>query len=85
MNPFNFRIRADEKEKLRRRILYSCTAVLLTAAFTIGFLIVYVNSYNMISPEPMEIFGSYRTDDSVGFVLFGHYFSILTDSVIFPL
>ena len=55
---------------------YGITAVLLMAAFTAGFIIVYVNSYNIISAEPMEVFGFYNTDDVTGFVLFDHFFRI---------
>ena len=76
MNPLNFRIQADERERSRRLVLYSCTAVILMAAFTAGFIIVYVNSYNIISAEPMEVFGIYQSDDVNGFILFDHFFRI---------
>ena len=76
MNPFNFRIQGDKNEHFRRLVLYSCTAVILTAAFTVGFIIVYVNSYNIISAEPMEIFGFYQNDDVRGIILFDHFFRI---------
>ncbi len=76
MNPFNFHIVSTRKEKDRRIILYSITAVLLTAVFTAGFMVAYVNSYNIISPEPMEIFGFYRGADGIGFVFFGQFFRI---------
>lgn len=76
MNPFNFKIRADEKERFRRLVIYSCTAVILMTVFTAGFITVYVNSYNIISAEPMEVFGFYKTDEITGFVLFNHFFRI---------
>lgn len=76
MSPFNFKIQADEKERFRRLVMYSCTAVILMAVFTAGFIIVYVNSYNIISAEPMEVFGFYNTDGMTGFVLFDHFFRI---------
>ena len=75
MNPFNFRIQEDKKEHFRRLVLYFCTAVILMAAFTVGFIIVYVNSYNIISAEPMEVFRIYQGGDVNGFILFGHFFS----------
>lgn len=77
MYPFNFNIVSGKKERDRRIMLYSLTAVLLTAAFAAGFIIVYVNSYNMISPEPMEIFSFYRGDGGMGFIFFGHFFRIM--------
>ncbi len=76
--PFNFNILADKEEKARLRVLYSCTAVLLMAAFTVGFMTVYVNSYNMISSVPMEVFSFYKSDDSIGFIFFDHFFGIWT-------
>ena len=76
MNPFNFKIQGDEKKLDRRLILYSCTAVALMAAFTAGFITVYVNTYNIISSEPMEVFGYYQSDDMTGVVLFDHFFRI---------
>lgn len=76
MNPFNFRIRSTKKERFRRILLYSVTAVVLTAVFIAGFITVYVNSYNIISAEPMEVFGFYRNDDVRGIVLFDHFFKI---------
>ena len=76
MNPFNFKIKADEGERFRRLVMYSVTTVILTIAFTVGFIIVYVNSYNIISAEPMEIFGFYRNDDVRGIILFDHFFQI---------
>ena len=76
MNPFNFRIQANKREHLRRLVMYSVTAVILTAAFAVGFIIVYVNSYNIISAEPMEVFGFYQNDDVRGIILFDHFFQI---------
>ncbi len=70
------KINIDDKERFRRRVLYSCTAVLLMAAFTAGFIIVYVNSYNIISAEPMDVFSFYRSDDVTGFVLFNRFYRI---------
>lgn len=46
------------------------------AAFTAGFIIVYVNSYNIVSSEHMEVFSFYRGDDVTGFVLFNHFYRI---------
>lgn len=74
--PFNFKILADEEKRARLRVLYSCTAVLLMAAFTVGFMVVYVNSHNMISAEPMEVFSFYRDNSRIGFIFFDHFFKI---------
>lgn len=54
--------------------MYSVTAVVLAAAFTAGFITVYVNSYNIISAEPMEVFRIYQSDDVTGVVLLDHFF-----------
>lgn len=74
---FNFNIAITEKEKHRRRLLYSVTALVLMTLFTIGFITVYVNSYNIMHIEPMEVLGFYRTDDGVGVMFFNHFFEIL--------
>ncbi len=74
---FNFNVRLNAKEKYRRLMLYMATATVLTVLFTIGFIIVYVNSYNIIHAEPMEILGFYRTADGIGVVFFNHFFELL--------
>ena len=73
---FNFNIAITEKEKHRRLLLYSATALVLMTVFTVGFITVYVNSYNIMHAEPMEIFGFYRTADGIGIMLFNHFFEI---------
>lgn len=73
---FNFRIKISEKEKHRRLLLYSATALVLTVMFTVGFITVYVNSYNIMHAEPMEVFGFYRTADGIGIMLFNHFFKL---------
>lgn len=73
---FNFSIEISEKEKHRRLILYSVTALVLTVMFILGFITVYVNSYNIMHAEPMEVFGFYRTADGIGIMLFNHYFEL---------
>lgn len=75
-SPFRFEITLTESERCRRRVIYSVTAVLLMILFTVGFITVYVNSYNIIHSEPMEVFGFYRTSDGIGFVLFNKFFSL---------
>ena len=75
-SPFNFEITIAEGERYRRRVIYSVTAILLALMFTIGFITVYVNSYNIIHSEPMKVFGFYRTSEGIGFILFNKFFSL---------
>ncbi|MBP1561981.1 MAG: hypothetical protein J6C96_12180 [Oscillospiraceae bacterium] len=75
-NPFNFRIDISDGERVRRRKAYALTAVVLTVTFTVGFIIVYVNSYNIMHTAPLEVFGFYRTAEGIGVVLFGHFFQL---------
>ncbi len=63
MGPINFKIAVSEKERLRRRLLYTVTAALLLIVFSAGYLTVYVNSYNILHAEPMEVFGVYDDTD----------------------
>ena len=74
--PFKFQIEMSETERYRRRIIYSVTAVLLAVLFLTGFIIVYVNSYNIVHSEPMKVFGFYRTADGIGFMLFNNFFPL---------
>ncbi|MBQ7981252.1 MAG: hypothetical protein IJ305_06580 [Oscillospiraceae bacterium] len=74
---FNFNIAITEKEKHRRLMLYSATALVLMTMFTIGFITVYVNSYNIMHAEPMEVFGFYRTADGIGVMFFNHFFELV--------
>ncbi len=76
-SPINFKIEISETERTRRRVLYAVTAVVLMLAFVIGFIIVYVNSYNIIHAEPMEVFGFYQTGDGIGVVIFNKFFRII--------
>lgn len=76
MNPFNFTVDLSDKRRFRRRVIYSAAAVLLTAAFTVGFIMVYVNTYNVIHDKPMEVFDLDKTDDSIDITVFNHYFTI---------
>ena len=73
---FNFNVRLTAKEKYRRLLLYTATATVLTLIFTIGFITVYVNSYNIIHADPMEVFGFYRTADGIGVMFFNHFFKL---------
>lgn len=74
---FNFNVCLTAKEKYRRLLLYTATATVLTLIFTIGFITVYVNSYNIIHSEPMEILGFYRTSDGIGVIFFNHFFKLM--------
>jgi len=73
---FNFNVTVTEKEKRRRLLLYSATALVLTTMFTVGFITVYVNSYNIMHAEPMEILGFYRTSEGIGIMFFNHFFEL---------
>lgn len=73
---FNFNVTVTEKEKHRRLLLYSATALVLTTMFTVGFITVYVNSYNIMHAEPMEILGFYRTSEGIGIMFFNHFFEL---------
>ena len=74
---FNFNVSLSEKEKNRRRVLYSVTAMVLMTVFTVCFIVVYVNCYNIINSEPMEVLGFYRTADGGGVVFFNHFFRLV--------
>lgn len=65
------------EKRNRRAVLYSVTAVILMAVFTVGFITVYVNSYNIIHAEPMEVFGFYRTSDGIWIVFFNNFFRLV--------
>lgn len=80
MNPFNFTVELSDKLRFRRRIMYSAAAVLLTAAFTVGFITVYVNTYNVIHDKPMDVFDFDKTDDSLEITVFNHSFTIPKDN-----
>lgn len=66
MNPFNFNVKIDSRASLRRWILYTVTALILTSAFVFGFITVYVNSYNVMHNEPMDVLE--LIDDGVAFL-----------------
>lgn len=80
MNPFNFNVELSDKLRFRRRVMYSAAAVLLTSAFTVGFIAVYVNTYNVIHDKPMEVFELDKTDGSLEITVFNHSFTIPKDS-----
>lgn len=80
MNPFNFNVEMSDKLRFKRRVIYSAAAVLLTAAFTVGFITVYVNTYNVIHDKPMKVFGLDKTEDSIDITVFNHYFTIPKNS-----
>ena len=78
--PFNFSVNITDSERFRRRILYSVSAVLLTLAFTVGFISVYVNTYNVIHDKPMEVLDFDKTDESLEITVFNHAFTIPKDN-----
>lgn len=73
-NPFNFKIALSAEERLRRRLLYAVTAAAATIIFAAGFLRVYVNSYNILHSEPMEVFGVYETPEGTGVIILNKFF-----------
>ncbi|MBQ5319624.1 MAG: hypothetical protein J6K17_11060 [Oscillospiraceae bacterium] len=73
---FNFNVALTAEQKSRRLILYSVTAAVLMTIFTYGFITVYVNSYNIMHSEPMDVFGFYRTADGIGVIFFNHFFKL---------
>ena len=75
--PFKFfKIRA---KSVRRKIFlkYSIAAVLLTAAFTAGFVRVYVNTYNIMYEDKMVVFSVDRTEDGTSLTVLGHVFRLI--------
>lgn len=79
-SPFNFCVDLTEGERFRRRVRYSLSALLLTLAFTAGFIAVYVNTYNIIHDKPMEIFQINSTENGIEVTVFNHYFSVPKES-----
>lgn len=79
-SPFNFSVTAAEGERFRRRVWYSVAALLLTLAFTAGFITVYVNTYNIIHDEPMEIFQIDDNENGIEITVFNHYFAVPKNS-----
>ncbi len=75
MAVFN-KITITDEERRRRRIINSTAAVLLTAAFTAGFLTVYIRSYNIMHKEPMVLLEVDETQDGYSVVVFNRRFDI---------
>ncbi len=75
-NPFNFKIKMSLKERLRRRLLLSVTAAVLLVGLVSGLLRVYVNSYNILHAEPMEVFGVHETPEGTGVVILNKLFML---------
>lgn len=70
MNPFNFNVVMDGRAKLRRWFFYTVTAFVLMTAFIAGFVTVYVNSYNVMHSEPMQVL-EFQDD---GVILLNQYY-----------
>ncbi|MCH5347759.1 MAG: hypothetical protein J1E40_00420 [Oscillospiraceae bacterium] len=51
---------------------YGITAVLLMAAFTAGFITVYVNTYNIMHEEKMVVFDLDKTEDGTSITVLDH-------------
>jgi len=74
--PFDFHIAVSEKERLRRRLLYTVTAAVLVTAFAAGYLTVYIRSYNILHNEPMTIFSVYDGDDGSYVIILNKAFKL---------
>lgn len=75
-SPFVFRIRMSEAAARRRRLLLTVTAAVLLIVFAAGCMTVYVNSYNILHAEPMEVFSLCRTSDGVEIIFLGRLFTL---------
>lgn len=75
-SPFTFRVALSEKERLRRRLLFTVTAAVLLIVFTAGCMVVYVNSYNILHAEPLKVFDLYRTPEGVELIFLGRLYSL---------
>lgn len=64
-SPFAFRIKMSKLKRRRRRLLLTITAAVLLIVFAAGCMTVYVNSYNILHSEPMEVFSLCRTSNGV--------------------
>lgn len=53
---FNFKIRATKKEKIIRMVIYLVLGVTAALTFAYCFFTVYVNSYNIMSEEPISLY-----------------------------
>lgn len=75
-NPFVFRVRMSEAKRLRRRLLLTVTAAVLLIVFTAGCMTVYVNSYNILHAEPLEVFSLYRTPEGAELIFLGRIYRL---------
>ncbi|MCM1024191.1 MAG: hypothetical protein NC395_09055 [Prevotella sp.] len=74
--PFIFGIKMSGRKRRRRRLLLTVTAMMLLTAFAAGYITVYVNSYNILNAEPMEVFSICRTADGVELIFLNRLYLI---------
>ncbi|MDE6764060.1 MAG: hypothetical protein K2N26_08780 [Oscillospiraceae bacterium] len=74
-SPFTFKIKMSEAKRRRRRLLMSVTAAVLLIGFTAGYMTVYINSYNILHAEPIEVFSLYRTPDGVELIFLNRLYT----------
>lgn len=77
-NPFNFNIDINSKSKFKRWAAYAATAFILMTAFVAGFITVYVNSYNVMNSEPMNVLEFLEN----GVIFLNHYYEYSIFSVL---
>lgn len=75
-SPFTFKIKMSEPKRRRRRLLMSVTAAVLLIGFAAGYMIVYINSYNILHAEPMEVFSLNRTSDGVELIFLNRLYTL---------
>lgn len=74
-SPFTFKVAISEEERFRRRLLLTVTAAVLLIVFAAGCMTVYINSYNILHAEPMEVFSLCRTPDGVELVFLNRLYT----------
>lgn len=74
-SPFTFKVAISEKERFRRRLLLTATAAVLLIVFAAGCMTVYINSYNILHAEPMEVFSLNRTSDGVELIFLNRLYT----------
>ena len=75
-SPFTFKIKMSAPKRRRRRLLLSVTAAALLTVFAAGYMTVYINSYNILHAEPMEVFSLYRTSDGVEVIFLNRIYTL---------
>lgn len=74
-SPFTFKIKMSAPKRRRRRLLMSITAAVLLTGFAAGYMTVYINSYNILHAEPMEVFSLNRTSDGLELIFLNRLYT----------